>query len=273
MVHEPGSHLKFDEYVNFYGKDLNLSDLVKLSPEKLALLERDSIAEEENICGKIKDMVNEWKSQAKTTIRLRKAQQYQKLPETEHTSNKWVKDKYDWHEISNMVYKMTYRIYERTKWNDAAKDCLPVAWELTWYLVFNTPKDPDDSSSGRQIAGQRDKRFLNKFDMEKYLQGRIQAYSHLFVEISPHVPKEAARRFSVHGLLLPGYTVETPEMVAPSEESIEDLLDFLDEGDFSGSSQGHQSIPPKAEQTPEEIWSRNRKHRQGAGQRVQAPTR
>ena len=46
--------------------------------------------------------------------------------------------------------------------------------------------------------------------MEKYLQGRINAYIHLFKEISPPIPAEHEKRFCVNGVLLPGYTVEAP---------------------------------------------------------------
>ena len=53
--------------------------------------------------------------------------------------------------------------------------------------------------------------FYGKAAMDKYLQGRIKAYTHLFTEISPPVPKEHIRRFTVNGHLLPGYTVESEQ--------------------------------------------------------------
>ncbi len=58
--------------------------------------------------------------------------------------------------------------------------------------------------------------FTDKAVMEKYLQGRIKAYSHLFTEISPPIPKEFASYFKVNGLLLPGYRIEGQEQERPS---------------------------------------------------------
>jgi hypothetical protein len=45
--------------------------------------------------------------------------------------------------------------------------------------------------------------------MEKYLNGRIKAYEHLFTDIFPKIPQEYVKFFTVNGLLLPGYTLET----------------------------------------------------------------
>ncbi|MCI9068399.1 MAG: hypothetical protein HFI65_07005, partial [Lachnospiraceae bacterium] len=46
---------------------------------------------------------------------------------------------------------------------------------------------------------------------QNYLDGRKKAYSHLFAEISPPVPKEHENCFTVYGVLLPGYSVEGRE--------------------------------------------------------------
>ena len=53
--------------------------------------------------------------------------------------------------------------------------------------------------------------------MEKYLNGRIKAYDHLFTEISPPIPQEYAEYFKVNGMLLPGYTVEGEEPPQPEQ--------------------------------------------------------
>ena len=80
--------------------------------------------------------------------------------------------------------------------------------------------------------------------MEKYLQGRIAAYSHLFTEISPPIPEEAQRRFCINGVLLPGYTVETPELTRPDAKNVEDLLSLLDDEDLPPSPQPEEPEPP-----------------------------
>lgn len=46
-------------------------------------------------------------------------------------------------------------------------------------------------------------------------------YSHLFTEISPQIPKEYERHFTVNGALLPGYTVEGQEPVKAEHTAAE----------------------------------------------------
>ena len=55
----------------------------------------------------------------------------------------------------------------------------------------------------------------------KYLEGRKNSYSHLFTEVSPPVPKEYERHFTVYGALLPGYTVEGQEPVKSEHTAAE----------------------------------------------------
>lgn len=105
--------------------------------------------------------------------------------------------------------------------------------------------------------------------MDKYLQGRINTYAHLFTEISPPVPKGEEKRFSVNGILLPGYTVEvlepTPQEVADS------LLDLLDDEDLRLPSQPEEAEPPQPSPAP------HRRHAPKTAQahkpRKSAPTR
>ena len=103
-----------------------------------------------------------------------------------------------------MVYKMTYSVYEDTKYDRVAQKSIPFAWYATWHVSTNNP----DGYRGIKIAGQDRKRFVDKAAMEKYFNGRIKAYAYLFTEISPPVPQKYDRCFRVNGQLLPGYTVE-----------------------------------------------------------------
>lgn len=271
MLLDPGKELKIACYMAVDTEKLNLSELVKLTPEQLKENEQDSISREQSLVKEIQELVSAWNRQAGETIRLRKAQEYLRVPTISHTSNQWVKGMYDWYEISNMVYKMTYRASEITDWRSSERP-RPICWELTWSLVFNTPKNPDYSGHGRQIAGQSQKRFRDKASMEKYLRGRIKAHAHLFAEISPPIPKEHSRRFCVNGLLLPGYTIDSPEALAPDEGAVEELLGYLSDGDLPGGSQDAQTVQ-RQETPPEEIWSRHRGKRQETVQKKQVPTR
>lgn len=104
------------------------------------------------------------------------------------------------------------------------------AWYVTWDVYVNSPKE----GYGEKIAGQNQKRYTDKAAAMKYLDGRKKAYSHLFTEISPQIPKEYEHHFTVHGTLLPGYTVEGQEPVKAEHTAAE-----VSEGDIS--------LPEKAE--------------------------
>ena len=109
--------------------------------------------------------------------------------------------------------------------------------------------------------------------MEKYLQGRIAAYAHLFTEISPPIPKEHRKHFCVNGVLLPGYTVENPDALRPDDAALDDLLSLLDEDEEGGKAPASPSASQPEEKSPQAIWERHRKPRTGDSQRKQSPAR
>ena len=260
MSLKPGRELKISQYVALYTENLHLDELVKLPLDKLIEMEQESIAKEEAIYTKVENEVKEWAEQAKETIRARKAQEYRQIYPANHTSNYWVEDKHGNHEISNMVYKMRYRIYEGTDYSSNIKP-RPVYWKLSWYVTFNIPPNPDYSGNGRQIAGQQGKKFKDRAEMEKYLQGRIKAYSHLFREISPSIPEDARKRFCVNGVLLPGYTVVAP---IPPPPNMDELLSLLEDGDIDALLQPEEPVPPpdllSRRQTPKKAKPHKRRN-------------
>lgn len=270
---DPGIELEISERVYFSPTVTDTPTLVTLSQEELKQQEQASIEKETALYEKMRNIAVEWGQQARHTADLRKAQQYLSTPPTPHTSNQWVEDEHNWHTLSNMVYKFIYRIYERTEWDRGLGKSIPVAWELSWYLSFNTPMNPDYSGRGRQLAGQERKVFKNPADMKKYLQGRIKAYAHLFTELSPPIPQEHRRRFYVNGVLLPGYTVEDPNALKPDETKVDELLALLDDDEIDGEESPPPSAPQPKERSPQAIWEKHRKQRTGASQRKSSPVR
>ncbi len=107
---------------------------------------------------------------------------------------------------------MWYRPEETTRYDAVLQQRITLSWHLTWSLIYNSPVQ----GNRIQIDGQTKKRFPDKAAMEKYLQGRIKAYSHLFTELSPPIPKDRVPLFSVNGQLLPGYRIEGQEQERPS---------------------------------------------------------
>ena len=201
------------------GKRIRIEHLISMSkPEIDGLVSRDlavltkqrleSAEKEEAIFVKLQDACKEWEKQAAQTQRLDKAIQYVKIPAVKHTSNRWVENEYHWHQRSNAVYCMSYRVDDNTYYDRTAQKMVTNSWDLSWSIYL---QDSAGLRTSVRIAGQERKRFGDKAAMEKYLQGRIKAYSHLFTEISPPIPKKYVERFTVNGQLLPGYTVETEQ--------------------------------------------------------------
>lgn len=197
---EHGSNLKIDHTVYFDG-DPDISDLTSKSIEKIQAMRDKSVSREDAAYEKLRQAVKQWEKEAAITRRYDRAIEYLKIPEAEHTSNEWVKgnSSLDYTSRSNRVYKMSCRIYERSSWRTDSKK-----YEVTWFIYTNSPKD----NGNTQLAGQ-ERTFNTKEDAEKYLSGRIKAYEHLFTEITPPVPDNLIRNFSLYVQILPGYITES----------------------------------------------------------------
>ncbi len=225
-----GSELKLDHSV--YCKDVDISSLITQSADALEALRQDSMDGEQKALAIVQAAAKQWEQQAAETQKLNRALKYLRTPEIAHTGNEWRKtgNWRDAEEISNRVYKMTCSVWEDTKYDRETQQSVPVAWYVTWDVYVNSPKE----GYGEKIAGQNQKRYTDKAAAMKYLEGRKKAYSHLFTEISPQIPKEYERHFTVHGALLPGYTVEGQEPVKAEHTAAE-------------VSEGGISLPEKSE--------------------------
>ena len=124
---EPGQECENVERVHFCDGNSDISALVQLSPAKLDELAQASMEKERAIYAEALAIVALWKQQAYETVAYRKAQAYLRTLPVTHTSNQWVKGEYDWHEISNMVYKFIWRSYENTRWDSKQKKSVPVS--------------------------------------------------------------------------------------------------------------------------------------------------
>ena len=204
-----GSNLKFEHSV--YCEDVDISSFIAQGEEKIQAMRQDSMDGEKKAFDIVLAATKQWEQQAAVTQKLNRALEYLHTQEVKHTANEWRKTD-NWkndEEISNRVYRMTGGIWEDTKYDRETKQSVPVAWYVTWDVYVNSPKQ----GYGEKIAGQNQKRYTDKAAAEKYLEGRKKAYSHLFTEISPQIPKQYEHHFTVYGALLPGYTVEGQEPV------------------------------------------------------------
>ncbi len=243
----PGEEIEISAHIYHGEGDPPVAELVALPMEELDRMEQASIDKEHEIFKAMCDLQPQWSQQAKVTRRIREAKAYLRVKPVAHTSNAWRMFDTFRHEKSNMVYKMVWWVNERTEYNRGLQKSVTVAWDLRWYICYNTIQNPDKTGRGWQIAGQDSKVFKDKAALDKYLQGRITAYAHLFQEISPPIPKGEEGRFSVNGVLLPGYTVEVPEQTP--REAADELLALLDDEDMPLTQPPEPKAPP-AQPTP-----------------------
>ena len=221
----PGNAMKIERSI--YSDDCSAESApYKDKPiAELEALRGETVAAEQAIFERLQEIAKEWAVCAAQTLVLDKAIQYVKMPQAEHTDNFWYENRNGYHEISNATYEMYYRISEQIRYDQALEKSVPEAWYLTWTLNTNAPTSSDNyQHRNASFAGQTQKRFTDKVDMERYLAGRIAAYAHLFAERFPPVPSNYAKRFMINGHLLPGYTVAGDDISKPPKPNRERLL-------------------------------------------------
>ena len=226
---EPGVELKIEHSITMEYDTPDLTPFTNSDVKELESLRKISAGTEQKIFDSLKEPLSKWERQAALTKLLDRAIQYLKMPEVEHTSNQWMHDdRSDRDKISNRVYQMSVSVYEDYKYDRQTRERIPTAWYVTWDVTINTPR----RGYGKVIAGQRQKRYTDKDAALKYIEGRKKAYAHLFTEISPPLPQEYADSFKVHGVLLPGYTIEGQEPIPTNRTAIE-VLNELSGGAFA----------------------------------------
>lgn len=203
---KPGSEIKLKHKIVFHSRNATeeMTELTKLPLETLEQNLDQSIAREMAIYEQARMFLNDWEQAAAQTLLLKKAIEYASAKEVEHTNNQWTKDVLCLavrETISNMVYKMSVRIWTDTKYDQTLNKSVPFAWFVTWDVCLNC-------SDYTQIAGQYSKRFTDQESAMKYIAGRKKAYADLFLELCPAVPAEYADCFKKNGILLPGYHIE-----------------------------------------------------------------
>lgn len=193
-----GSNIKIDHSLSV--DETDMSDLISKPLGEICAMREESVKKETAAFEKVRQSARDWEKKAAITRQFDRAIEYLKVPEVKHTSNEWIKgsSKFDYTYISNRVYGMSYRIYERSSQRTGTQK-----YDVNFCVNINSPKERCN-----MIITEREKVCKSKEEAEKYIQGRIKAYSHLFTETTPPIPKEYAKLFEVYGQLLPGYTVE-----------------------------------------------------------------
>ena len=210
---DPADSMRIERNIYFEEQTADLSGLTALPSEQLQALREEYAAAEQAAFEALQEQAAAWDEQAGKTLAIDKAIEYVRTPEATHTANQWEATDYGKH-ISNRVYQMRYHISENTRYDREKEKSIPYSWTLSWSIYTNSPHNYGQA----KIAGQERKVFADKAAMEKYLNGRIKAYQHLFTEVSPPIPPEYADHFKVNGQLLPGYAIEGEERAQPTAE-------------------------------------------------------
>lgn len=232
-----GSELKIEHTV-YYNNDVDLSDLISKPLAEVLTMRGESVEVETAAYENVRQAAREWEKQAAVTRRIDRALEYIKTPEVQHSNNKWGKDQHGNYDcISNKVYKMYCRIDDYSSWRSDK-----TRYNVRWHIYTNSPR----TNYNVKVAGQ-ERSFTDKASAEKYLQGRIKAYSHLFTEISPPIPKEYEAPFRLHGHLLPGYIVEGEQRKqdAPKSEMTEKKPSIRNQLKRSAEKAAIQPTPEK----------------------------
>ena len=218
---DAADRMRIERSIYFESGKADISALTALPLAELIRQREESAAAEQAIFEVLKQQAAAWEAQAGNTLTFDKAIEYARTPAVTHTENQWQADENNNHRISNNVYQMRYHIYENTRYDREQGKSIPYSYTLTWGVHTNSP----DRYGQTKIAGQDRKVFADKAAMEKYLNGRIKAYQHLFTEISPTIPQEYAEHFKVNGQLLPGYTVEGEEQQTKQEQTAPEKIE------------------------------------------------
>ena len=218
---DAADRMRIERSIYFESGKADISALTALPLAELIRQREESAAAEQAIFEVLKQQAAAWEAQAGNTLTFDKAIEYARTPAVTHTENQWQADENNNHTISNNVYQMRYHIYENTRYDREQGKSIPYSYALTWGVHTNSP----DRYGQAKIAGQDRKVFADKAAMEKYLNGRIKAYQHLFTEISPTIPQEYAEHFKVNGQLLPGYTVEGEEQQTKQEQTVPEKIE------------------------------------------------
>lgn len=248
---DEGAMLRLERTVEFdhYLRDIpEMAELITLPIAELLEKRRASVKLEKDIYTKMQGSIKEWEEQAAQTLLLDKALEYVRAPKVEHTSNEWKQQGDGSWEISNLVYKMHYKM-----WEDVAGP-KKGTWLVSWELKMNRPTRPASErmyyAGDSTVAEQSKKRYDTFEAAQRYIQGRFDLYASLFTELSPPIPDKFKDIFRINGSLLPGYTLAPPEKMEPDKDKVDALLDCLGDEDISAPDIPAPNTPAQEEAAP-----------------------
>lgn len=227
-----GQHIEVRRQLLYQGENADFKPFLQFPVNELKRRLKRSVKAERKIFREMQAAVKAWDKHGAETLLLQKAIAYVRTPAVTHTGNEWRKRKDGIWEISNQTYRMAFKIEPRRD-----------EWRLTWELRYTAPALPKDYTPSpydgwprRWVERESGKKYKTLDGAQKYVQAKFDQYAAFFTELSPPVPEAAGRLFSVSGQLLPGYTLAEPERTAPDQALVDELLDYLEDGEIDKSS-------------------------------------
>ena len=142
--------------------ETDILNLISQPLEKIQAMRDNNVKKETAAFEKVRQSARDWEKKAAITRQFDRAIEYLQVPEVSHSSNKWVNDRdcynYDCTSISNMVYKMTYRMYDYTSWRSEKTR----RWEVKWSIGTNSPVGHNN------CIAEQERSFKDKAEAEKF---------------------------------------------------------------------------------------------------------
>ena len=182
---------------NVKKQNKNIDDCLEYSKQK-----------ENKIYKEFQNLINKWLECAKNTNILLQAKNYfdkcNKVKEYKKDFNHWTLNKLSEnaysYSIENKTYVMSFRIYidKNYRTNEITE------YEISYCLYTN---DFFSSKSNRSIVFNAKRKAKTKEETEKYIKGRIKAFSKYFQEECPPVLKDYSDDYEIEGVLLEPYRI------------------------------------------------------------------
>lgn len=200
----------------YWYPDYPKDDIAKLSKNKdLDDLLSKSIEFENLISSQIKFLLDAWTEQAEFTSVFQKAKRVREANEklanlvSDSPYNFWQKQK-KYGDTIEYIFNQTY--YFDLKVSETEDYCFKKGertkvWFVSYCLSTNNPLGKECVSSDEIIQRVNRKKFTDKTEMEKYVDGRKQYFSRYFTEVRPPILRDHIGPFLCCGILLDGYTI------------------------------------------------------------------
>lgn len=240
-----GNQVHIQRRIIYRGEHADFTPFLTVPHKELEKRLKDSMAEEKKIYDDIREKLKSWDEHGAQTLLLKKAIEYLKTPTVTHTANEWKQGKDGTWEISNLVYKVTFKIKKNGD-----------EWKLAWELQYTAPGLPEshyyypsDSTPRKRIEYEGSKKYRTMEGAQKYVQGKFSQYLSCFENLSPPVPASVKSLFCVNGQLLQGYSLASPVVEKRKEPTLNDLLSCLGDEDVVPA----MAPAPVAQETPPRV--------------------